>query len=271
MPVIPLKSPVALNAEHGTTLIELLVAMVSAIVVMLALVAILEFSTKQESRISESVQSNRTGRVAVAKVIDQLHSSCTGFGTHAIQGPSSAPTAPLASTGPLDLWYISAYGSPTSGAAVITTVYEHDIHWAATGSGSAGETLGTVTDYVFENKSGTGPGTPTGKWEFSALTVANAKARVVARNVIPPAVSGANTIFQYYKFSAATGEYVAIAEKIPAAATANEIGKVAISFTQAPETGTVGKGGRLVPFSDAVVLRFNSPEAGAEARAEPCT
>lgn len=271
MPVISPSSPLAPGAEHGTTLIELLVATVSAIFVMLALVAILEFSTKQESRISESVQSNRTGRVAVAKVIDQLHSSCTGFGTHAIQGPSSTPTAPLASTGPLDLWYISAYASPTSGAAVITTVYEHDIHWAATGTGSAGETLGTVTDYVFESKSGTGPGTSSGKWEFPALTVANAKARVVARNVIPPALSGANTMFQYYRYSAATGEYAAVTENISAAATANEIEKVAINFTQAPENGTIGKGGRLVPFSDAVVLRFNSPEAGTGASVEPCT
>jgi hypothetical protein len=271
MPMMRPYSQLSPGAEHGTTLIELLVATVGAIVVMLALLAILEFSTRQETSISERVQSNRIGRVAMTKVIDELHSSCTGFGSNAIQGPTPAPTAPLASTGPLDLWFITAYGSPTSGAAVITTVYEHDIHWTSTGTSNTGEALGTVTDYVFENTKGTGPGTPAGKWEFPALTVANAKARVLAKNVIPPTVSGANTLFQYYKFSTATGEYVAITEKYPAAATANEIGKVAINFTQAPEGASTKKGGRMVSFSDAVLLRFNSSEVGAEAKSEPCT
>ncbi len=237
---------------------------------MLALLAILEFSTAQESRISERIQANRIGRAAMTKVIDELHSSCTGFGATAIQAPGTTPTAPLASLGALDLWFISAYGSPSSKQAVQTTVFEHDVHWTSTGTSNTGETLGTVTDYVFESTKGTGPGTVAGKWEFPALTVANAKARVLAKNVIPPTVSGANTLFQYYKFS--SGEYIPITEKFPAAATANEIGKVAISFTQTPEGGnTTARGSRIVPFNDAVVLRFNSAEPGAEAKSEPCT
>jgi hypothetical protein len=261
---------IAPGSEQGTTLIELLVALTSGVIVVLALLAILEFSTSQETRISERIQASRIGRAAMTKVIDELHSSCTGFGSTAVQAPSTAPTAPLASLGPLDLWFISAYGSPSSKEAVQTIVYEHDIHWASTGKSSSGETLGTVTDYVFESAKGTGPGTVAGKWEFPALTVANAKARVLAKNVIPPTVGGANTLFQYYKFS--SGEYVALTEKYPAAATANEISKVAVSFTQASETGnTPTRGIRTVLFNDAVVLRFNSAEVGAEAKNEPCT
>jgi hypothetical protein len=270
MPIMPSYPQLAPGSEQGTTLIELLVAVTSAIIVVLALLAILEFSTAQETRISERIQANRIGRAAMTKVIDELHSSCTGFGTTAIQAPGTAPTAPLASLGPLDLWFISAYGSPSSEKAVQTTVYEHDIHWTSTGKSNTGETLGTVTDYVFESTKGTGPGTVAGRWEFPALTVANAKARVLAKNVIPPTVAGTNTLFQYYKFS--SGEYVAITEKFPAAATANEVGKVTVSFTQAPETGnTPTRGIRTVPFNDAVVLRFNSTEVGAEAKNEPCT
>jgi prepilin-type N-terminal cleavage/methylation domain-containing protein len=260
------------NAEQGFTLIELLVAMTIAIVVMLALFTILDFSMNQEGRISERVQADRIGRKAMTNVVDELHSSCTGFGATAIQAPSTTPTAPLEKIGPLNLWFISAYGSSSSASAVETKVYEHDIHWASTGKSNTGETLGTLTDYAFESTAGSGPGTKSGAWEFPALEIAHAQAHVLAQNVIPPTVSSANTIFQYYKLSSTSGEFVAIAAgAVPTAATANEVAKVTINFTQAPEAGSTKLGGRTVPFSDAVVLRFNATETGSEAEDEPCT
>ena len=106
------------TAEQGTTLIELLVAMLSAMVVLGALLAILEFSTGQETRISDKVQADRIGRAAMARVVDELHSSCTGFGATAIQAPTSTPKSPLLSSGPADLWFLSAYGNASSGSAV---------------------------------------------------------------------------------------------------------------------------------------------------------
>jgi hypothetical protein len=258
--------PLTQNAEYGTTLIELLVAMLTAIVVLFALLAILEFSTNQEARLSERVQADRIGRTAMARMVDELHSSCTGFGATAIQAPSTTPVSPLASSGPLDLWFISSYGSSSSGKAVITKVFEHDIHWGSTGTSNTGEPLGTLTDYSFEDTGGTSP-----NWKFPELKTANASAHVLARNVIPPKVSSANTIFQYYKFSStSTGALAAVTEKIPTAATANELAKVAISFTAAPEAGST-KLDRMVPFNDAVLLRFNATETGTEAKDEPCT
>ncbi len=183
------------------TLIELLVAMAAAIVVMLALFATLEFSARQESRITERVQANRGGRYAMTEMVENLHSACVGFNADAIQAPSTKPTSPLGELGPTDLWFISANGSPSSGEAVIKTVYEHDVHWVSTGKSSTGETLGTLTDYSFESTAGSGPSSKSGKWEFPTLESKNAKARVLATNVIPQSLSGTSTIFQYYKFT----------------------------------------------------------------------
>ncbi len=258
------------TADHGTTLVEMLVAMVSAIVVILALFKILEFSTGEESRLSERVQADRIGRLAMSRVVDELHSSCTGFGSGSIQGPSATPSAPLASTGTLDLWFISAYGSATSGNAVISTVYEHDIHWTSTGASNTGEPLGTLTDYAFESVKGSGPGTASGAWEFPALTTANAKARVLATNVIPATVSGTKTIFQYYALPSATGEFALIAANIATEAKANKIVKVTITFKQAPESANTQLD-RVVSYNDAVVLRFNPAETGETSKDEPCT
>jgi len=255
-----------LRAEHGTSLPEILVAMASASIIMIAMVALLQFTTTQASRITERVQSDRLGRTAMTRVVDELHSSCTGFGAQAIQGPSTTPTSPLGSTGATNLWYVSAYGSSTSGSAVEKTVYLHDISWAE--EKTSGQ--GTLTDYSFASVAGSGPGTASGNWEFPTLEVAKAKPRVLATKVTPVTISGTKTVFQYYTLSSATGSFTQLTEKIPAEAAASKIAKVAISFTQAPEGGET-KLGRSVAFNDAVVLRLNPTETGAGAKDETCT
>jgi Tfp pilus assembly protein PilV len=259
-----------LHAESGFTLVEMLVAMLSATIIMIAMVALLIFTTSQASRISERVQATRIGHVSMTRIIDELHSSCTGFGTNAVQGPS--PESPLESTDPTNLWFISAYGSSTSKEAVQKTVYEHDINWTATKKNGSGEQLGTLTDYSFESKSGTGPGTTSGKWEFPTLKTTNAKKTILATNVIPLTISGTHTLFQYYKLSGETGKFTEITEKIPTEAAANAVAKVSISFVQAPE-GSAGESklARAAPFSDSVVLRLNPTETGEGIKDEPCS
>jgi type II secretory pathway pseudopilin PulG len=259
-----------LRDERGFTLIELLVAMLSTTVIMIAMIGLLVFTTNQASRITERVQADRIGRLAMTRITDELHSSCTGFNTDAIQGPSSTVTSPLEPTGALNLWFISAYGSPTSEKAVESTVYEHDIRWESKGTNSSGEKLGNLWDYRFESKSGSGPSSASGKWEFPELKEASAKPILLAKNVTPMSVSGTSTIFQYYTLSHETGAYKLLTENISTAATANTIAKVTISFKQAPEGGET-KLGRAVPFNDAVVLRLNPTETGTATKDEPCS
>ena len=78
-------------------------------------------------------------------------------------------------------------------------------------------------------------------------------------------ISGTSTIFQYFKFTTATsGELTQITEKIPTAATKNEIVKVGINFTATSESGNTTKGYGMAPFSDAVVLRLQPTEVGSK-------
>jgi hypothetical protein len=264
--------PVALASEDGMTLIELLVATAAGIVVILALFATLEFSSKQEARITERVQASRLGRAAMTTVINELHSACVGFNATAVQAPSTTPTAPLAELGATDLWFITAYGSSSAAKAVIEKVYEHDVHWESTGKSKTGETVGTLTDYSFESTAGSGPASKSGKWEFPTLSVANAKKHVLEKNVVPQTINAKSTIFQYYKFSSPTsGELVPITEKIPTAATENKIAKVGIGYTATSEYGNTAKGYGMTPFNDAVVLRLSASGTSAEATNEPCT
>jgi prepilin-type N-terminal cleavage/methylation domain-containing protein len=260
-------SPDRLSCERGFTLIELLVAMVAGVVVIGGLLATLEVSLRQETRISDRVQADRIGRTALSAMLNELHSSCTGFGSTAIQAPSTTPTSPLAATGALNLWFLTAYGSASSGEAAIKAVTEHDVNWTATGTSNTGESLGTLTDYSWTD---TGGEPPNFAWTFPATlstTTANS-AHVLATNVIP---AEASTIFKYYKYDTTAadstyGELVQMgsSELPPTTTTAKKIAKVAIAFKQAPEHGDTREG-HTTSFSGGVNLRLTPTETPGEA------
>jgi hypothetical protein len=260
-----LPDPTSLAAEQGMTLIELMVSMIAGVVVLGALIAVLVATMHQSTRLNGAIQVNQVGRTGIASIVDELHSACTGFGATAIQGPSGTPLTPLKSTGASDLWFISAYASTTSAAAVPSNVTEHDINWASTGKSNTAETLGTLTDYRFASTAGSGP-----EWKFPEPKIANATSRVIAKNVAQTKVGATlEPIFSYYKLNNSTGAL----EAIPAgsvSAAAKEVAKVSIKFTQAPENGDT-RIGRLAPFSGSVVLRFEPSEAGTEAENAPCS
>ena len=267
-----------LMAEHGFTLMELLVAMFSAIVVLGGILATLEFTLQQQSRVTDRVDADQIGRGAMAKIVEELRSSCTGFEAHAIQGPSETPASPLASTGPVNLWFVSAYGNSNSGNALIKEVVEHDVNWTETGKSNTGERIGTLRDYRFASTAGSA----TEGWTFPSLTSqevekAKASARILASNVIPPVVTGKTetpTIFQYYKYqnnatSLTNGELVSMsASEVPSAAKAGEIAKVAIAFTQAPSSGDT-RNDRTASLSGSIVLRFTPTESESDENT-PC-
>lgn len=250
----------SLGDERGFTLIEMLVAMIAGVILVGALLAILEISLRQTTRLSDRVQVDRTGRTAMNNIVDELHSSCTGFGSTAIQVPSTTPSSPLAALGTANLWFLSAYANPTSTAPAVSKIVQHDINWTATGTSNTGQQLGTLRDYSFTG-SGESP-----NWTFPALSTGNASARILATNVVPPTTS---TVFHYWRYetneaSAKYGELVEVgASELTSVAEAKKIAKVTISFRQAPEKADTREGHTTL-FEGAVVLRLTPPESAAE-------
>lgn len=252
MPTLPhLLKP---GSEHGFTLMETLVAMVTGVIVTGALLAILEVSLRQQTRITERVQADQAGRTAMSNMIDELHSSCTG--ATPIQAPKGTVTKPLLASGPLNLWFVSAYGVQHGSEPLLNEAYQHDLNWETSETSNTGEQLGTLRDYSFKN---TGNSTAT-EWKFPGASPAEATSvKVLAKNVIAPK-SGA--IFQYYKYTS-SGQLTELASsELPLTeTTAKSIAKVTISFTQAPESqslkGTDTRADRTVSFSDSVVLRID--------------
>lgn len=235
-------------------MIELVIAMASAAIVIAALVTILQVTYGQETRTTDHTQANQIGRTAMNKILEELHSSCTGIAP--IQKGTAVSELGLETTGPLNLWFISVYGSPTSGVASLENATEHDINWAKTGTSNTGETLGTLTDYEFAS-SGKDPA----EWTFSTAK-ANMTKKILAKNVIPLTVNGKSTIFQFYHYS--SGKFVS--ETPGSAEAAEKVAKVTIGFTQAPEDADT-RYGRPVSLSDAAVFRLDPTESSSEG---PC-
>ena len=71
-----------LSDTSGVTLIEALVALTTGTVLMLALFAILDFSTTQTSRTTDLVQATQLGRNARSHIIDELRSACVELRRH---------------------------------------------------------------------------------------------------------------------------------------------------------------------------------------------
>jgi hypothetical protein len=250
------------SSEHGFSLIELLVATLASTVVVIALFTIVNFTLNQEVRTTEIVQTDQIGRTAMSRIVEELHSSCTGVAP--IQQPS-APVSPLTKSGPLSMWFISAYGNAGSGNALLPEVTQHDIVWTSNETSNTGRKLGTLTDYAFKSK-GESP-----EWQFPSLTPSNAtKVTVLAKDVIPNEINATPTIFQYFKYEAGA---LVTSKPSASAEEAEHVAKVTIGFNQASTGGQGSKGGgdtragRAASFSDSVVLRLGPTENESEG---PC-
>jgi hypothetical protein len=263
-----------LRSERGFTLVELLVAMITGLVVSGAFLAIIEFSQRQETRISDHVQADRSGRVSLERIQEQLHSSCVGD-MSPIQGytETGRTYTGLEGLNGTNLWFVSTYGTSESGESVLKHGFLHDINWTEGSLSNTGEKTGTLTDYAFENEKGDPPYQP---WGFTS-TLSKAKAtttHVLATNVTP--LTGGTTLFHYFKYDTTSGsahygelEEMKASELPPVGEAASyKVAQVKVEYQQAPE-GQAGqkadtRAGHTTTVSGSVVLRFSPSETTEE-------
>lgn len=116
MPPPSPNSPSFRSGEHGFTLVEMLVTLVTGILVTLATLSVLDISISQSSRISERVDADQRGRLVMERIIQDLHSSCTSFEATPVLKESTAERLELI--------------SQPSAAAYLTKVTKHVISYS---------------------------------------------------------------------------------------------------------------------------------------------
>jgi type II secretory pathway pseudopilin PulG len=275
-----------LHDDRGLTLIELLVSMLMSTIVIGALFAILQISTKQTTLASDKIQTNQLGRTAMTRIVDELQSSCLAAGFSPIQEKSSEN----------ELIFQNAYSSeaviPNAKEAKIagTGAFEHQIVWSSSAK--------TLTDYTYKSTSGSG-----GEFKFPEITSTHANATpttgvLIASNVTQTEAKNTKKetvkvpIFQYYTYykestsSSTTPDGTLTPEPIsstylPLKAeketgskeekenSANQVASVLISFRQAPTDGKVERD-QFADFSNQVTLALSAPNAETPIQDSPC-
>lgn len=256
-----------LRDERGFTLIELLVSMIIGLVVTLAAFAMLEFTTSDVSLTTERAHLTQTGRVALQNIMLQLHSACVSVNVHPIKSGSNENELKLVSeTSPLN-----SYNEPTSS---LSTVRLHKIIYSKieeTLTEKSWPSSGTPPTYAFNESE-----TPTKRLLLKGVRQStNEKGETIP-------------VFQYYRYykegdtipkedtTLPYGELNPVTvstTKLKEEAQAEQIAKVAVSFTLAPEgkESVFAKGYRPVALEDSAVLRLAPSSEAASNTNLPCT
>jgi prepilin-type N-terminal cleavage/methylation domain-containing protein len=243
-----------LSDEQGFTLIEMLVAMVAGVAVTGALFSILDVALHQTSRMTDKVQVDQNGRIAMTKIVDELHSSCLSYGFVPIQSGSSGST----------LAFVNAY----SKESVIPSATKHEIIWS-----SSAETL---TDKSYASTGGSWP-----SFTFSGTATPVNGVRI-ANNISQGVEAGKTVpIFRYYAYaqSAESTSETPLGAIKSTAMTETELAKstatvssVKIVFTQAPSDGYPATSGqsRNAQFTSQSTLAFSVPNSEVPIHDAPC-
>jgi prepilin-type N-terminal cleavage/methylation domain-containing protein len=265
-----------LHDSDGFTLIELLVSMLIGLVVSLAAFSILDFTSSDVSRITARAHVDQTARVALEKIMLQLHSACVSVNVNPIQAKSTESKLRFVSETSL----LNSQKEPTSS---LSTVKLHEIIYTP----ASGKTAGTLTEKSWTS---TGTNTSTGEYKFNEaekpkevklLTGVTQTENQVTKTSIP--------VFQYYRYYVAGDSGTELGhidpkamsngelEKenkatVPTTTEAEKVAKVTVTFTLAPEgyESALAKGDQPVALEDSTVLRFTPASEEAANTNYPC-
>lgn len=229
-----------LRSEAGLTLIELMVGITLGVVIFIAGFTVLDATSTSANRVTTRIEANKLARPVMARIVDELHSTCVA--------PSAAPI--LTGSSGTAISFIHQTGS-----AVVPTPVKRTISFAS----------GKLTESVYNYASGVAP-----SWTFSptpsstrTLLTPVVQAKLGNPEVLVP-------VFRYYAF--VDGQISPTPLATPLSATdAARASQVNISFAVPPRkySPTTDVNGTL-SLSDTVLFRFDPPGEGTSAASLPC-
>jgi Tfp pilus assembly protein PilW len=219
--------------ERGTTLTEVVVGLAMGAIVLAALSTVIVISMRNTSKINAHVDANQRARIALNKVIEQLHSACVA--------PQIAPVV-AGSTG-TELIFLHQTGSAVSPTPTKSKI------------SLLGTTL-SQSDYV--STGGTAP-----EWTFSETASPTTQ---LMTNVQPTAPS--SSIFGYYAY--ANGKIATLLPTPLSAENALRTVVVTVGFTAAPLKTPVGDSNAATSIKSSASLRLTPPSFSANGVNLPC-
>lgn len=273
---------ISLGDEDGFTLIELLVSMLIGLVVSLAAFSILEFTTSDVSRITERAHVDQTGRVALEKIMLQLHSTCVAVTVNPVQSKSNETDIKFIS----ETSSLNTHSEPVS---ALSTVRMHEITFSSAKS--------TLVERSWPSTSASV--SPSYKFnEAEAKTKGELTERTLLTKVRQTEVFNEITkvteqvpIFRYYRYyeesdtgaklgqldpginNAGMSNTEMETENAAEETEAEKVVKVSVSFTLKPEghENLIANGDEPIALEDSATFRLATSSEAAGNPNSPCT
>jgi hypothetical protein len=227
-------TPDRISDERGTTLIELMVALMAGLVVISALTMVIMTTVHGTARVKDRVEATQRARLALVKLMQELHSACTS--------PEIAPVK-AESTGNV-LWFAHQTGSAVQPTPVLSAVSYNK---------------GKLEQFNYAYKSGTAP-----NWIFNLEKPVSTQ--ILLTKVAPIAPS--SSIFSYYRYIG--GTISPTPQKTPLEKESELTVEVQAALTAEPEKALVRDAGAGAPIRDSATLRLTPPSFNEGSPAKPC-
>ena len=223
-----------LRDESGTTLIELMVALMTGLVILSALTMTVITTMHTTSRVTSRVEATQRARIAMTRIMQELHSSCIA--------PEIAPVKE-GSTGN-SLIFVHQ-----TGAAVVPTPVKSIITYE---NGQL-----TQADYAM-----TGGASP--DWTFATQA---SSSRTLLTDVAP--IPPSSSVFSYYRYS--NGTISTVPQVTPLDEDEYKLTvEVRAGLAASPMTSPVSDESAESNIQDSATLRLTPPSFNEGSPSKPC-
>ncbi len=219
--------------ESGTTLVELMVAIMVGLVILSALTMVILTTMHGSARVTARVEATQRARIALVRLTEELHSACVT--------PELAPVQ-AGSEGNL-LKFVHQTGSEVQPTPVYSVVTYNE---------------GTLSQQDYE-VTGTAP-----KWSQGSA-IGSPRTLLTDVSPTPPA----STIFSYYRYE--NGAVSETPQKTPLEETEAALTvEVHTALTAAPEHTPIADAGASAEIQNGVTLRLTPPSFNEGSPSKPC-
>lgn len=228
----------AIQDERGTTMVEVLVSISTGLIVLVALTTVILVTLHSNARVSARVDATQRSRIALAKIMQELHSSCVE--------PKVAPI--LAGSSGTSLSFMRSVRA--QGGEVAPKPVESVI-----------ELVNGVlyqTDYAATSEAQ--------PWVFSETPIPPGPQQLMT-NISP--TSPSSSIFRYYAYAKGAISKTPLKEPLDTTTAAQTL-LVEVAFDAAPDHTVTGDNGAVASVQESAALRLTPPSFSEEVEALPC-
>lgn len=227
-----------IREQRGTTMVEVLVATATGLVVLSALTMVIVVTLHGSARVSARVEATQQARIAVARIVEQLHSACVA--------PKIAPVR--ADSGGNSVRFFRAEADESAAVAPQPTLTEIRLEGGAL----------TQTEYEV---TGSAP-----NWAETSTVASGPRTLVSGISPVAPSES----IFSYHSYQ--EGDLV---ETVPSPGLDSDqaagVVEVRVALTATPDSRSpVPDAGAPATIRDSALMSLTSPSFNEKANALPC-